>query len=58
MSLIPETLPDEFKVKEIAKAAKITERTAGYVVNIMKDMGAIEKVGEDGRAYVYRRAEL
>lgn len=58
LSLIPETLPDEFKVKEIAKAAKITERTAGYVVNIMKDMGAIEKVGEDGRAYVYRRAEL
>lgn len=58
MQYVPENLPDEFKSKDFAKAAKLTERATGYVIGLLKEIGIIEKIGTAERgAYVYRIKE-
>lgn len=52
--LIPPGLPEEFTVKDFAKAAKIAPRYAGTGTNILAHVGAIALVGKQGNAHVYR----
>ncbi len=53
--LIPETLPEIFTVKEFGKAAKLTGPKASVAVNVLFSVNAVERVGKEKRAYLYRR---
>lgn len=53
MQFVPYELDGEFTVKEFAKAAHISADLAGTVVNILYDIGVINRTGKRGRAYLY-----
>lgn len=58
MQFVPEDLPDEFRAKDFAKAAKLSERATGYIIGLLKEVGIIEKIGTAERgAFVYRIKE-
>ncbi len=53
--LIPETLGDSFTAKEFSKAARISEGMGTLSMNVLHFVGAAERVGKKGNAYLYRR---
>lgn len=53
MQFVPYELEEPFTVKTFAKAAKIKVGRAQVVVNILFYVGAIERVGKEGNAYLY-----
>lgn len=54
MLFIPYELEGDFTVKDFAKAAKISNETAGLALNILNYMGTVSRVGKSGKAYLYR----
>jgi hypothetical protein len=57
LQLVPYDLPDEFTVKDYAKATKITEGRASTAVNILYYVGVIQRVGKKGNAFIYSVVE-
>lgn len=57
MLFVPYDLPEEFTVKEFAKAAHIPARRAQVVVHILAYVGVIEQIGKKGNAYLYQVRE-
>lgn len=53
IQLIPSDLESPFTVKDFRKAAKIQLKDAQYTVHILNHLGAINKIGNKGRAYLY-----
>ena len=53
--LIPNSLEDEFTCAEFAKAAKINNRQANLVLNILFYLDAVKRTGKRGRAFVYEK---
>lgn len=53
MQFVPYELPEEFTVKQFAKAAHITASLASVTLNILYHVGTVERVGKQGNAYVY-----
>lgn len=51
--MIPSQLTGHFTVTDYAKAAKITENRARTALNVLLYMGAVTRVGKDGRKYLY-----
>lgn len=51
--LLPESIKGEFTVKEFKKAAKLSDSAASVGVNVLNYVGAIERIGKKGRAYLY-----
>lgn len=56
-ALVPEELSDKFTCKEFAQHTKIRVERAQNVVHILCFVGAVRRVGKEGRAYVYERNE-
>lgn len=54
--LIPPALPEEFTAGEFAKAAKLKSGDASSSMLVLYGMGAVERIGKQGNAYLYRRA--
>lgn len=54
--LLPEDLPDQFTTRDLRECG-IRKRLAGKIAYTLREVGAIEQIGTDGRAYLYRRAE-
>ena len=54
-AFIPESLSDPFTCKEFAEKAKISLRLAQTSVNILLEVNVIERIGKQGRAYLYKR---
>ncbi len=54
--LIPETLGESFTAKEFSKAARLSERMGTLSMNVLHFVGAAERVGKKGNAYLYRRS--
>lgn len=52
--LIPEGLPDEFTSNIFGKKAGIGRSLAGTALNILYELGVVERIGKNGNAYVYR----
>ena len=52
---IPENLPRQFTVKDFAKITCITDYTAGWALHLLSDIGVLERVGKQGKAYLYER---
>lgn len=50
---IPEDLPKQFTVKTFAEKAEIPNYVAGWGLHLLSDIGVLERVGKQGRAYLY-----
>ncbi len=57
LQFVPYELPEQFLVKEYAKAAHISPRLAGYAIQVLAGLGVVEHVGNAGRAYLYQVKE-
>ena len=55
--LLPEGLPEQFTTNDIREAGRVRQRLAGRIAYTLREVGAIEYVGRDGRAYLYERVE-
>lgn len=55
--LIPPTLGETFTTKDFAKEAKLSPKLTQAGVNILYYVGAIERIGKQGRMYLYKRTE-
>jgi hypothetical protein len=55
--LIPDALPREFTVKDFQKASGLSPRSAGLALNVLHHVGAAERVGKRGNAFVYSKNE-
>ena len=53
--LIPDSLLGEFTSAEFAKAAKVNNRQASLVINILFYLNVIKRTGKRGKAYVYEK---
>ena len=57
MQFVPYELEDDFTTKDFAKAVHIPVSLAQTVLNILFFVGTVERVGKQGRAYLYRVIE-
>lgn len=53
--LIPSSLIDDFTVKDFKKASGLHEKDAATALNILYHVGAVQRIGKKGRAYLYTR---
>lgn len=58
MHFLPEGLPAEFGTQEFAQTAHISRRLAQVVLNVLFDVGTVERIGRQGQAWVYRTVKL
>lgn len=58
MQFIPYDIPEKFTAKDFAKHAKIPVRLAQTVLLILFDLEIVERIGKDGRNYLYRICEI
>ena len=56
LALIPE-LPEPFTTKDLAKAVKRKISAAQAAVNVLYTVGAIDRVGREKNAYLYRKKD-
>lgn len=57
LKLVPDSLPEEFTVKDFKKHTNTSLRNSQIGVNILSSLGVINKVGKAGRAFLYKRNE-
>lgn len=55
IDLIPDSLPDPFTARELGKALRVPTRRVSNAVGVLTAVGAMEKVGQRERAYLYRK---
>ena len=53
--LIPDTLSEAFTAKDFKTHTGLSLRRAQTALNVLKHIGAIEHIGNEGRAYLYKR---
>ena len=53
--LLPEALTEPFTTAELAACARLSPKTAQCTVNVLSWLGAIERSGKRGNAYLYCR---
>jgi hypothetical protein len=56
--LIPDSLESEFTVKDYKKASGLPLHVSQTALHVLNYVGAIDRIGKKGRAYLYSRAEL
>ena len=56
-ALLPQSLPSAFTSKDLAKEAKIPLREAQHALLMLTDIGAVERIGKQGNAYLYEKAK-
>ena len=55
--LLPPGLLEEFTAKEFQKAGRFSPMQGSLALSAAKALGTVERIGNRGRAYLYRRAE-
>ena len=58
LQFVPYELEEPFHSKDFAKAAHIPLSLAQTVLNILFEMGTIERVGKQGNSYLYRVMDI
>lgn len=58
MQFIPYDIKEEFTAKDFAKCAKIPVRLAQTVLLILFDLKIVERIGKEGRSYLYKICEI
>jgi hypothetical protein len=54
-AFLPEDLAKTFTSADLAKALRIPRDTAGTLLLLLNDLGAVRRIGRQGRAYLYER---
>ena len=54
-ALLPQSLPSPFTSKDLAKEAKIPLGEAQHALLVLTDIGAVERIGKQGNAYLYEK---
>ena len=54
VDLLPKTLPEQFTVVELMKAAKLNQTDAQALVTVLRDLNVIFHAGKRGRAFLYQ----
>lgn len=57
MQFVPYDIPENFTAKDFARCAKIPVRLAQTVLLILTDLEIVERIGKEGRSYLYRIRE-
>ncbi len=57
-ALIPSVLSDPFKVKDFAKISRLSPRKAAAAVSVLCTVGALERIGKSGNAYLYTKTAI
>lgn len=57
MQFVPYELEEPFTSRDFARAVKIPASLSGTVLNLLHYVGAVERVGKKGNAYLYRALE-
>lgn len=55
MIFLPDTLPGRFTSKDLAKAVKISQGSAGTLLNVLLETRIIDRVGKSGNSYLYQK---
>ncbi|MBR1738715.1 MAG: hypothetical protein IJ737_00310 [Ruminococcus sp.] len=53
---LPSDLPEQFSSKVFAKACRIRQGKASTCLNVLTHVGAVRRVGKEGRSYIYERS--
>ncbi len=51
---IPDGLPEEFTSYDFGKLSGVGQKYGSFMLNILTDAGAAERIGKRGRSYLYR----
>ncbi|MCI5873529.1 MAG: hypothetical protein PUJ55_00530 [Clostridiales bacterium] len=54
MQFVPYDVPENFTAKDFARCAKIPVRLAQTVLLILTDLQIVERIGKEGRSYLYQ----
>jgi len=55
---IPDALPQQFTSMDYKNAAKINQRTSQTALNILNSIGVVNRIGKQGRLYIYERSRV
>ncbi|HAN20557.1 MAG TPA: hypothetical protein DCP51_02595 [Clostridiales bacterium] len=55
IKLIPETLPENFSSKNYAKATGLNKKSATTALNVLYNVGVVNRIGRNGDGYIYER---
>jgi len=55
-SLLPTELPQRFSVKHLAEYGKLPLRLSGQMLYFLAQINSVERLGREGRAYIYKRS--
>lgn len=58
MQLIPSDIPESFTAKDFARCAKIPVRLAQTALLILTDLKIVERIGKEGKSYLYQIHEI
>lgn len=58
MIFLPDSLPGQFTSKDLSKAAKIQQKGAATLLNVLIETGIISRVGKTGNSYLYQKNEV
>lgn len=50
---IPKCLPDEYTSKDFGSLSGVGQKYASFILNILTEAGAVERIGKKGNSYVY-----
>lgn len=55
MKFLPDTLEDGFTSKDLAKAAKISQKNAGILLNVLLETNVVSRIGKIKNYYTYQK---
>jgi len=58
LKFLPDELPENFTVKELADVIKKPKRTAQEIVTVLRDLKLIKMDGKRGRSYLYKKSVI
>ena len=55
-SLLPPDLPEPFTTADVKRASRLSQKGTGTLVNILYNLGVIQRTGKKGNAFLYQKA--
>ena len=52
--MLPNTLPPVFTLKDLSSHARLSQKASSLAFRCLKELGVIEKCGQEGRKYLYK----
>lgn len=55
-SLLPPDLPEPFTTADVKRASRLSQKGTGTLINILYNLGVIQRTGKKGNAFLYQKA--